>query len=246
MSASLTEFAPDIETSSEAYRQRFSGELGDYFLDVQNTIIDGFLNKGQQITETVLDVGGGHGQLLPMLVGLGFAVCVHGSSDKCFQSIKRFFGTAEPSKLSKVVSPLNQLPFADKKFDAVVSVRTLAHAPDWEKLLSEMCRVAKNRIIFDFPPILSFNITYPLFFRVKKLIEGDTRPFKRFTTSELCERLRENGFAEFEVSREFFLPMALHRFLGMPKVSRMIENFFQSVGLTALLGSPAIICARRQ
>ncbi|MCB0346787.1 MAG: class I SAM-dependent methyltransferase [Bdellovibrionales bacterium] len=245
MVASLSEYAPDIETSSEAYRLRFSGQLGDYFLDVQNSLIEEFISRGNYITETVLEVGGGHGQLLPMLLGLGVAVCVHGSSEQCFKSIKHLVGGVS-SPLDKVVSPLNRLPFADDKFDVVVSVRTLAHAPDWEMLLAEMCRVAKRRVIFDYPPLWSFNITYPIFFRLKKLIEGDTRPFKRFSTAELRGILASHGFANVEVGREFFLPMALHRFLGMPKLSRFVENAFKALGLTGLLGSPAIICATRE
>ena len=48
----------DIETSSEDYAKRFSGEVGKYFLDVQAKITLDLLKDLPN--SSVLDVGGGH------------------------------------------------------------------------------------------------------------------------------------------------------------------------------------------
>lgn len=245
METSILNFAPDIETSSEAYSRRFQGELGDYFLSVQSSIVDDFLNRGNLTIQSVLDVGGGHGQLVPLLLGLGLLICIHGSSEECFRSIRAKINS-HADRLRTAVSPMHRLPFKDREFDVVVSIRTLAHAPDWQEFLTELCRVSRKRVIFDYPPVYSFNITYPLFFRIKKLIEGDTRPFERFTADKLRPVLESEGFGDIQIEREFFLPMALHRLLKSPRLSRWLESFFAKLGLTRLLGSPAILCATRK
>ena len=72
--------APDIETSSENYARRFSGETGAWFLNVQENATMRMLS--QYRGSTVLDVGGGHGQLAGPIAREGYQVTVLGSSDE--------------------------------------------------------------------------------------------------------------------------------------------------------------------
>jgi 2-polyprenyl-3-methyl-5-hydroxy-6-metoxy-1,4-benzoquinol methylase len=60
----------DVETSSEGYARRFSGEVGKYFLEVQTQITLELLKPWPRAR--VLDVGGGHGQLALPLVNAGY------------------------------------------------------------------------------------------------------------------------------------------------------------------------------
>ena len=46
------------------------------------------------------------------------------------------------------------LAFADRSFDAVVSLRVLMHTPDWRQCLAELCRVARERVVFDYPALV--------------------------------------------------------------------------------------------
>ena len=40
---------------------------------------------------------------------------------------------------------------ADRSFDLAVSLRVLMHTPDWRQCVAELCRVARRRVIVDFP-----------------------------------------------------------------------------------------------
>ena len=129
----------DIETSSEGYARRFSGNIGEYFLSVQSKITLTLL-KAYAVT-TILDIGGGHGQLAVPLVEKGYKVTVTGSADVCREKLDRLMPSGTFEYLT--CDLLNQ-PFSNDHFDAVVAFRLLPHVNEWEKLIAEMCRVSKN------------------------------------------------------------------------------------------------------
>ena len=45
--------------------------------------------------------------------------------------------------------------FPIASFDAVVCLRVLMHTPDWRQSLGELCRVARDRVVFDYPALAS-------------------------------------------------------------------------------------------
>ncbi len=47
----------------------------------------------------------------------------------------------------------HRLAFADRSFDAVVCLRVLMHTPGWRQSLGELCRVARDRVVFDYPAL---------------------------------------------------------------------------------------------
>ena len=47
------------------------------------------------------------------------------------------------------------LSFPERAFDAAISLRVLMHAPDWRRALGELCRVARHRVVFDYPALTS-------------------------------------------------------------------------------------------
>ena len=71
----------DIETSSEGYASRFSGAVGTWMLNIQTEATLQMLQDYPQAT--VLDVGGGHGQITAPLIENGYQVTVLGSSEVC-------------------------------------------------------------------------------------------------------------------------------------------------------------------
>lgn len=226
----------DIETSSEDYAARFSGAIGAWLLKVQE---QGTLKMlAAYPGATVLDVGGGHGQLTGALIQNGYDVTVLGSDEVCKTRIQTFID--QGSCHFDVGNVLN-LPYGDRSFDVVISYRFLAHVSQWRTFLSELSRVANRAILVDYPTIRSINYIAPLLFKVKKGLEGNTRPFVCYEESELIDYLKSLQLTTSARYAQFFWPMVLHRALKQPSLSTALEAIPRGLGLTQLFGSPVIL-----
>ena len=232
----------DIETASEDYATRFSGAVGRWLLSVQESAVRRALEDLPAGTRT-LDVGGGHAQLVPLFALLGLDSVIAGSGATPGPLLEPFVTSGQ---LSWERADLLALPFADRSFDVVVSVRLLSHVEDWKQLLSEMCRVSAGRVVLDYPSRHSVNILAGATFGWKKRIERNTRPFALFGSDEIAGTLAAEGFEVVSESRQFFFPMALHRLLGNPRLSRGFEATVRRSGLTGRLGSPVVVRADRR
>ncbi len=228
--------SPDIETSSEEYARRFTGKVGKWLLQIQEEATLKLLSPYRNAT--ILDVGGGHGQLTKPLLDSGFKVTVFGSASAC---ATRILPLRDGKNCQFATGNLLTLPFIDRAFDVVISYRLLSHVSNWEQLLSEMCRVAKTSVIVDYPEAYSINYLIPWLFHVKKQIEKNTRRFRCFHGYELLEKFESLGFGLSERVPEFFLPMVLHRTMKTANLSHALEGAFRRLGLTARWGSPVIL-----
>ncbi|UCE64756.1 MAG: class I SAM-dependent methyltransferase [Nitrospirota bacterium] len=226
----------DIETSSEEYAKRFAGDVGKWFLQIQEEATLKLLSPYRNAT--ILDVGGGHGQLTKPLLDSGFKVTIFGSTSAC---ATRILHLRDGKSCQFTTGNLLTLPFIDRAFDVVISYRLLPHVTNWEQLLSEMCRVAKTSVIVDYPETHSINYLIPWLFNLKKQIEKNTRQFRCFKNYELLEKFESHGFALSERIPEFFLPMVLHRTMKAATLSNVLERAFCRMGLTARWGSPVIL-----
>src|SRR5215216_5214878 len=72
----------DIGTSSEDYARRFTGAVGRWFIETQTRITLSFLGA-LPVGASILDVGGGHAQITPLLLERGYEVTVAGSDPGC-------------------------------------------------------------------------------------------------------------------------------------------------------------------
>ena len=235
----LTEPA-DIETSSDDYARRFAGPVGEWMLKIQETIVLNFLR--QSGITTILDVGGGHGQLAVPLCREGFAVTVVGSADSCSRNITRMI---DQGTCRFQTADLLQLPYPPKSFDAVVCFRLVTHCERWQALLSELCRVARTAVVIDYPTSQSVNFAAGKFFGAKKRLEGNTRTFRLFHHNEIENEFAANGFGTATREGQFFLPMVLHRRLKCRRFSAWIEDKCRQFGLIRRWGSPVIVKALR-
>jgi SAM-dependent methyltransferase len=235
---------PDIETSSDGYRQRFSGAVGRFFLDTQIHAIEHVIPSGRWAQCRVLDVGGGHGQLTRFLLDRGYDVWVQGSAETCRQQIEPLVNRFA-QRLHLVASSLWSLPFADHVFDMVIAVRVMSHVERWEALLTEMARVTRHRLVIDYAALSSSNILRPLLFCAKRSVEGNTRPFFCYRAGQLSRHLRLLGFSRITLRKQLFVPMGLHRLVKSASVSAAAEATCRAVGLTRLFGSPVILLAER-
>ncbi|MDA0323139.1 MAG: class I SAM-dependent methyltransferase [Verrucomicrobia bacterium] len=230
----------DIETSSDAYARRFSGSAGEWFLDVQQRLT---LELMDGVTaNTIVDVGGGHGQLAFPLCARGHSVTVVGSADSCRHRIEPLTAAGT---CTFVVGNVIDLPFENQSFDTAISFRLVTHCTQWPILINELCRVARHAVIVDYPTSQSLNCIAPALFGAKKKIETDTRHWALFRHREIADVFAQNGFRITGMRKQFFLPMVMHRVLKSRRISAFKEGIARSLGLTHRWGSPVILRAER-
>jgi len=190
---------------------------------------------------TVLDVGGGHGQLVEPLIRNGYKVTVLGSSEKCKNRINRF---VENNLCEFRAGDILNIPYNDREFDIVISFRQIPHVKNWKRFVSELTRVSRKAVIVDFPSVRSLNYIdhiIPIFLNLRKDL-NQIRELITFSGS-----LNWSGCSgkmdlfTLRGIRSFFLPMFLHRKLKLYSVSEALENIFRLFGITGILGSPVIL-----
>lgn len=231
----------DVETSSAGYALRFAGPVGTYFLEVQARATLELLAPWP--AASVLDVGGGHGQVVGPLVEAGYAVTVLGSDEACRERVNPWI---ERGQARFQAGDLLALPFPDRSFDVCLSYRLLPHVARWEALVAELCRVARRAVVVDYPTRRSANLLGTSLFGLKRGVEGNTRPFMVFRDSEIEAAFRSRGLRVTGRRPQFLFPMALHRALGVAPLARGLEAAAGALGLRRLLGSPVILRLERQ
>lgn len=235
-----TSAGPDVETSGADYASRFAGRAGAFLLEAQWRAIEraiAGLTPG-----SVLDVGGGHGQLADRFAACGWDVTVHGTDTECERNLRRLHGR---TRCRFLLGELDALPAPDRGYDLVIAVRLLSHATDWRAVLGEMCRVARRSVVFDYPATSGLNALTPLLFGLKRSLEGNTRTYASFRLGDLDAACARDGFRRARVVKQLFLPMVAHRVAKGSKLLQVAEGACRATGLTALAGSPAIYRADR-
>lgn len=233
---------PDVAASTDEYAQRFAGPVGRWFLDVQNTFILSTLG-GYGRPLRVVDVGGGHAQLAGPFSDAGHTVEVVGSSAECAVRLSPW---VDSGACTFRTASLLDLPYADGEFDVAVCIRTLVHISDADRLIAELCRVARYGVIVDYATSQSLNVLSEPLFEVKLKVEQNTRRFRTFPRVKVESSFEQRGFAVKEVHPQYFFPMALHRAHGSAVLGRMLESVPQHMGLTRRWGSPIILHAQRR
>jgi len=238
--AALPEDA-DVETSSDAYARRFSGAVGSYFLERQSAAVLDLLRPWPGAS--VLDVGGGHGQVTGPLLEAGYAVTVLGSDAACEARVRAWTGSGRARFLA---ADLLAPGLADRSYDIVVSLRLLPHVHRVNELVATLGRLARAAVVVDYPTRRSVNAVSSLFFGLKRGVEGDTRPFRVFGDREIEAAFAPHGYSPTGRRPQFLAPMALYRALGSAAIARALEGTASALGLTALLGSPVVLRLERR
>ncbi len=232
--------APDVETASEGYADRFAGPVGAWFLEVQARTTLDLLRPWPGAS--VLDVGGGHGQVTGPLIDAGYQVTIMGSDERCRERVATW---VDGGRARFRVADLSASGLADRCFDVVLSYRLLSHVPAWPRLVTELCRLSRRAVVVDYPTRASINILSDALFGLKRGVEGNTRPFLVFRDRELTAAFARSGFRPTARRPQFLLPMALHRGLRQAGLSRRVEALGGALGLTRAFGSPVILRLER-
>ena len=240
MSAVAREDA-DLETSSDEYARRFGGPVGAWFLEVQARATLDLLRPWPR--GTVLDVGGGHGQLTGPLVESGFDVTVYASDARCSGRVRAW---TAGGGARFAAGDLLAAPFPDRSFDVALAYRLLPHVGRWPELIGELARLARFAVVVDYPTARSVNAVSGALFRLKKGVEGDTRPFTVFRDAVVEKAFAERGFVPTGRRPQFVLPMALHRAGRSARLARALEGALGALGLVRVLGSPVILRLERR
>ena len=227
----------DLETSTDDYATRFRGATGAWMLEVQERAVSKLLGARVERGATVLDVGGGHGQLAHPLADAGYQVTVIGSAPSCRH---RIADLVDAGRCAFDVGNVVALPYPDKSFDAVVAVRMLTHCSAWPTLVREMCRVSRGPVITDYPTSQSLNAIAPMLFDAKKKFEKNTRTWTLFRHRQVREAFAAAGFRPTGRVGQFFLPMVVHRALKCKPLSAFLEGVCRLLGLSRLWGTPVV------
>jgi hypothetical protein len=119
------------------------------------------------------------------------------------------------------------------------------HTPDWRACLRELCRVADDRVIFDYPAACSAAALQAGARRVAAACGRQVESYRVLRSTTVRRELAASGFRIGGVHRQFVLPIALHKAVGSRAVTLGVEKVLAAVGLLRLAGSPITVLAVR-
>lgn len=209
--------------------------MGGLIIQRQNELLLSFL--GDVRGKRILDVGAGHGQLAGALLGAGADVTAYGSSRDSLKGLV-------PLPIRCEVGPLYPLPFKDGEFDVVVSFRAFPHVPDWRPFLGELCRVAGDRVSFDFVTKDLMSFLKPLLYRLKMKNEPGTRDYTLQKTADVRDAALGFGFRWESSEGQFLLPLVLHRMVKYPLLMP-VECLARATRITRWWGGPVVVLLQR-
>jgi SAM-dependent methyltransferase len=224
---------------------RFSGPIGSLIAETQARVMASFL--GPLDGRAVLDVGTGTGRAALELARGGARVTGVDASAEMLR-VARARAAEAGIDATFDVADAHHLPYADRAFHCAVSLRVLMHTPDWRQCLAELCRVADDRVVFDYPAALSAAAIQALGRRLASAAGRPVEAYRVLKSADVRRAVEAAGFRIDQVHRQFVLPIALHKAVGSRALTVAVEKMLAALGLLRLLGSPvtvvAIRCAR--
>ncbi len=221
---------------------RFSGPIGTLLAESQDRVITSFL--GAVEGRTILDVGTGTGRAAIGLARHGARVTGVDASSEMLR-VARERAAAERLDVAFDVGDAHRLGFTDRSYDCAVSLRVLMHTPDWRQCLGELCRVADQRVVFDYPSALSAAALQAMWRRALAALGRPVEAYRVLRASEVRRALEGAGFRVERIHRQFVLPIALHKAIGARGFTVGIERALAALGLLRLFGSPVTVVAVR-
>jgi 2-polyprenyl-3-methyl-5-hydroxy-6-metoxy-1,4-benzoquinol methylase len=222
--------------------RRFGGPIGDLVAATQARVVASMI--GDLNGRMVLDVATGTGRAALMLARQGARVTGIDASGEMLQ-VARQRAAGERLELPFHQGDAHDLQFADRAFEIGVCLRLLMHAPDWQRCLAELCRVASRLVIFDYPAAASAAALESLARRLKQAAGRRTEAYRVLRHAAVERALERSGFRVRSVHRQFVLPIRFHRLIGSPRFTEASEHLLERAGLLRLCGSPVTVCAER-
>jgi SAM-dependent methyltransferase len=221
---------------------RFGGPIGALIAEEQERAIAAFLAPLEG--RSVLDVGTGTGRAAIALARRGAEVTAVDASAEMLAVATRRAADAGVS-VTFVRGDAHRIDLPDRSFDAVVCLRVLMHTPGWKTSLGELCRIARTRVVFDYPALSSAAAMQAGFRRVAAALGARVEAYRVFADRTVDRAVDANGFRVVGAHRQFVIPIALHKLIGSRRLTEGVEGALARLGLTGLLGSPVTIVAER-
>ena len=231
---------PAMATGFDA--KRFGGPIGQMLLEDQERVLAHFL--GDVSNRRVLDVATGTGRAALALAKRG-AIVTGIDASREMLTVARTRAADAGLSIEFAEGDAHALAFPDREFDAVVCLRMLMHVPDWRKALSELCRVTRHRLVFDYPAMGSTAALQVMWRRTALMLGRKVEAYRVFRAGDIARELDRHGFRVTSTHKQFVLPIALHKAVGSSAFTRNVESIFAGAGLLRLAGSPVTIAAQR-
>jgi ubiquinone/menaquinone biosynthesis C-methylase UbiE len=232
----------DPQMAESFDRLRFGGPIGRLLLETQDRVLLAFL--GEVRGRHVLDVGTGTGRAALTLARAGAHVVGIDASAEMLR-VARARADAEGVSIAFEEGDAHALARGDGAVDAAVSFRVLMHTPGWRRCLGELCRVAREKIVFDYPAACSAALLQSIARRVAARLGRKTEPYRVFTAGAIAQVLDAHGYRITSVHRQFVLPIAFHKRIGSRAFTEGLEAGLDAAGLLRLFGSPVTVLAER-
>jgi ubiquinone/menaquinone biosynthesis C-methylase UbiE len=151
----------------------------------------------------------------------------------------------ERLKIRFMCGGAHALQFANREFEVAICLRVLMHAPDWQRCLAELCRVAERLVIFDYPAAMSAALLESMSRRVVHTLGARIEAYRVFSDRAIREALERSNFRVRSVHRQFVMPILFHKAIGSRKFTIWAEDVLDRIGLLKRFGSPVTVVAER-
>jgi 2-polyprenyl-3-methyl-5-hydroxy-6-metoxy-1,4-benzoquinol methylase len=231
----------DPATAQTFDDRRFGGPIGELVAATQARVLSEFLAPEGR---TILDVGTGTGRAALLLARGGADVIGVDASEEML-AVARSRAAADGLRVRFEPGDAHALAFADRSVDAAVSLRVLMHTPDWRRCVAELCRVARDLVVVDYPAAASAALAESIVRRATHAAGARTEPYRVFTDAAIARAFAECGYRVRRRHRLFVLPIALHKAIGSREFTERSERVLDRAGLLRLFGSPVTLVAER-
>jgi 2-polyprenyl-3-methyl-5-hydroxy-6-metoxy-1,4-benzoquinol methylase len=222
--------------------KRFSGPIGELIAGTQARVLANMIGRINE--RDILDVGTGTGRAALLFARGGARVTAIDASEEML-AVARQRAAEQRVRVRFKLGDVHALAFPDREFDVVVCLRLLMHAPDWQRSIAELCRVAERLVIVDYPSARSVAALEVVLRRLTHAMGRRTEPYRALTPRAVADAFDRNGFRIRSVHRQFVLPIALHKAIGSRRFTVWSEDKLDRAGLLKPFGSPVTLVAER-
>lgn len=223
--------------------RRFGGPIGSLVAGEQAKTLADFVGRIQR--RRILDVGTGTGRAALLFARGGARVTAVDASEQMLDVARARAAAQGVGSIRFAVGDAHALEFPDRSFDVVCCLRVLMHTPQWRVVVGELCRVADQLVIIDYPSAASVALVESIARGAASRLGVRTEAYRVFTHRTIADAFERAGFRVRSVHRQFVMPIALHKAIGSRRFTQWSEGALDRLGLLRHFGSPVSVVAER-